>query len=334
MVRVTGLRLFLAAALLSAAAGLTIPAGGQKAAPARVWRHGIIEAKSDAGILFMASRRDFAARLGLKLDFIQLKTDQIALKALLAGELDSYEGGTGGAMVAALRGADVKVVGCNWLVVPHGVYVRRNIASISDLKGHAVAVSTPGSFPDMFAHAAFEKAGIAMGELKLAAMGADTDRYKALVAGVVDGAIVTNEFDPIAGKEGIRNVMPASEAMPNYLRICLHMAGKTLAEHRDDAVKFLAAEIEGLRYAMSHRDETIRVTREITGMKPDDPRPAFVFDEAVRTNAIGTELPLPMDKLDYMQQLLVRTGTLPRPVDLAKLVDKDARERALALPGL
>ena len=67
---------------------------------------------------------------------------------------------------------------------------------------------------------------------------------------------------------------------------------------------------------MSHRDETIRLTREITGIKPDDPRPAFVFDDAVKTNAIGTDLPLPMDKLDYMQQLLLRTGALPSALDL------------------
>src|ERR1700687_3400138 len=35
-----------------------------KAQTLKNWRHGIIEAKSDAGILFAASRRDFAATLG------------------------------------------------------------------------------------------------------------------------------------------------------------------------------------------------------------------------------------------------------------------------------
>src|SRR5215475_7844066 len=99
-------------------------AGGASAQDLKIWRHGIIEAKSDSGILYMASKRDFAGKLGLKLDFVQLKNDVIALKALLAGELDSYEGGAGGAMAAAARGADVKIVGCNWLAAPHGIYVR------------------------------------------------------------------------------------------------------------------------------------------------------------------------------------------------------------------
>src|SRR5215813_8617215 len=108
-------------AMLATLAGLV---GHASAQDLRTWRHGIIEAKSDAGILYMASKRDFAGKLGLKLDFVQLKTDVIALKALLAGELDSYEGGAGGAMAAAARGADVKIVGCNWLAAPHGIYVR------------------------------------------------------------------------------------------------------------------------------------------------------------------------------------------------------------------
>src|SRR5216684_3893467 len=118
-------------AMLAMLAGLAAGAAAQDLKP---WRHGIIEAKSDAGILYMASKRDFAGKLGLKLDFVQLKNDSIALKALLAGELDSYEGGAGGAMAAAARGADVKMGGWDGLAPPPGLYVRPGIASMADLK--------------------------------------------------------------------------------------------------------------------------------------------------------------------------------------------------------
>src|SRR6266850_516755 len=101
---------------------------GSAPAQDKVWKHGIIEPKSDAGIFYAASKRDFAHKLGLKLEFVPLKTDTIGLKAALAGELDSFEGGPGGTIVAAARGADVKVIGCNWIVVPHGVFVRKEIS--------------------------------------------------------------------------------------------------------------------------------------------------------------------------------------------------------------
>jgi NitT/TauT family transport system substrate-binding protein len=321
----------LAVIVVAVGAGSDARAQPLKTPTPKTWRHGIIEAKSDAGILFAASRRDFAATLGLKLDFVQLKNDTIALKALLAGDLDSYEGGTGGAIIAASHGGDVKIVGCNWLVPPHGVYVRGDVASMADLKGKSVAVSAPGSFPEIFARAAFEKAGIPVAAVKFAAMGADSDRYRALMAGVVDAAIITNEFVPLAGKQAIRDIMPAREVVPDFLRVCVQMTGKTLSQRRDDAVRFIAAEIEAMRFAMSHRDATIQLTRDITGMKPDDPRPAYVFDEAVKTKSVATEMPIPMDRLDVMQKQLVGAGSLARPIDLEKTVDKGAREQALAL---
>ena len=315
-----------AALAISASLGGTAPAQDPK-----VWRHGIIEAKSDAGILYMASKRDLASRLGLKLEFVQIKADTIALKALLAGELDSCEGGAGGSIAAASRGADVKIVGCHWLAPPHGVYVRPRIAAMADLKGKSVAVSSPGSFPEIFARAAFEKAGIPVGQVRFAAMGSDTERFKALMAGVVDGAIISNEYVPIAGLDSVRDLMPAAEVMPDFIRVCIEMTGKTIKDRRPAAVRFLAAEIDGLRFAMSHRDETIRAAIEIIGAKPDDPRPGFVFDAAARINAVATDLPLPLEKLEFMQKQLINNGVLTRPTDLEKMIDRSLRDEALAL---
>src|SRR4029077_5272337 len=223
---------------------------------------------------YMASKRDFAQKLGLKLEFVPLKTDTLELKATIAGELDSYEGGPQGAIVAAARGADIKVVGCNWLVVPHGLFVRDAINAVADLKGKSIAVSAPGSFPELVARAVLDKAAVPIGEVKFAAMGSDTDRYKALAAGVVDAAIVSNEYTPIAAKAGVKLLVPGSEAVPNFLRVCLHATGKILKERPDDVAQFPAPKRGGFPSPGSHRDETVKLTHDITGSKPDDPRPA------------------------------------------------------------
>src|SRR5262249_12471300 len=102
-------------AMLAAAAGA---AAGQAPEP---WKHGIIAPKAAAGFLLMAAKRGFAEREGLKLELLEVKDDQIGLKALLAGELDSYEGGAQGAIAVGVRGGDVKIMGCHWVVVPHGI---------------------------------------------------------------------------------------------------------------------------------------------------------------------------------------------------------------------
>ena len=60
---------------------------------------------------------------------------------------------------------------------------------------------------------------------------------------------------------------------------------ETIAARPDDTAKFLAAEILGLRYAMGHKDDVVKVAQEATGFRLDDPRPAFMYDLAVKQSA-------------------------------------------------
>jgi NitT/TauT family transport system substrate-binding protein len=108
---------------------------------------------------------------------------------------------------------------------------------------------------------------------------------------------------------------------------------KKLAERGDDAVKFLAAEMSALRFALSHRDETIALTREITRAKPDDPRPAFVYDDAIEQKAVDPTLPLPTEKIQWIQEQMVKAGRLKAPLDLATVTAPEFRERALKVLG-
>jgi NitT/TauT family transport system substrate-binding protein len=319
--------------LLAAGAVLAAAAGSAAAQTLKPWKHGIIAPKADAGFLLMAARRGFAEREGLKLELLEVKDDQIGLKALLAGELDSYEGGAQGAIAANVRGADVKIVGCHWVVVPHGIMVRAGIDKIEDLKGKAIAVSAPGSFPDMLARVALTKFKLSPSDVRLAAVGGDRDRYTALVGGVVDAAVVSNEYLPLASSKNLKMLLEGKDALPSFLRICMFSSGKALAERREDAIRYLTAQSKALRYALAHRDETIKLTAEATDAKPDDPRPAFVFDDVVKVGAIAPDLPLPMDKLAWMQQEMVELGQIPKVGDLAKMVNGDIRAQALERAG-
>jgi NitT/TauT family transport system substrate-binding protein len=325
--RLKSVRLGIVGLALALAPGL---AAAQTSKP---WRHGIINAKADAGILFMSSRGGFAEKEGLKLDVLQVKDDQIGLKALLAGEIDSYEGGVGGAILAAARGADLKLIGCHWLTLPHGIYVRGAIATIADLRGKTVAVSAPGTMPELLARAALNKYSVPVSEVKFAAVGGDRDRFAALVGGIVDAAVVTNEYEPIAATQGVRLLLAGAEAVPHFLRVCLFSTGSVLARRPEDAVRFLTAQMKALRYALSHRDAAVKLTREVTKAKADDPRPEFVYDDTVKRNAVAPELPIPMERLEWMQRELIAAGKLERPTDLTKMVDATIRARALERLG-
>jgi NitT/TauT family transport system substrate-binding protein len=313
-------------AALAAVCVLSTPSAAQD----KVWKHGLINAKSDAGIFMMVSTRDFAAKQGLKLEISQFKDDQIALKALIAGELDSFEGGPQGVFAADSKGADAKILGCHWVVVPHGIYATDAIKSVADLKGKQIAVSAPNSMPNMLAREALAKFGVSDADVKLAAVGGDRERFQALIGGVVEAAVVSNEYEPVAPKN-IHLLVAGRDAVPNFLRVCIISTAKTLAARGDDAVKFLAAEMSALRYALTHRDETLALTRKISEAKADDPRPGFVFDDAVAHKAVDPDLPLPAEKIQWIQDQMLKAGSLAKPLGVLAVTAPQYREKALKL---
>jgi len=207
---------------------MVIALAGQANAQEKIWRHGLLNAKSDAGIFMMVQTRDFAARQDLKLELSEFKDDQIGLKALIAGELDSFEGGPQGVFSVDAKGGDIKILGCHWIVVPHGIYATKAITKVEDLKGKSIAVSAPNSMPDMLARSALEKYGLSASDVKLAAVGGDRERYQALIGGVVEAAVVSNEYQPIAPKN-IHLLVAGRDAVPNFLRVCIMSGAKTLA---------------------------------------------------------------------------------------------------------
>src|SRR3974390_48480 len=70
-----------------------------RAQTTKPWRQVIIEPKSDAGELLMPFKRGFSDKVGLPVELISVKDDELALKAVLSGAADSYEGGPAAAIL-------------------------------------------------------------------------------------------------------------------------------------------------------------------------------------------------------------------------------------------
>ena len=306
---------------------LAAPVAAQELKP---WKHGVIEPKGDAGFSLMVSRHGFAEKQGLELEIINFKNGATAHKALLAGEIDSIESSPGAAILAGARGADIKILGCDWPGMPHGLLVRSTIGKVEDLKGKVVAVAAPGSLPNLLINALLEKYKIAPADVRFANLGGDLERYKAVVVGIADAGVVAAEFMSIAPKD-IKMLVAGRDILPNYLRVCLTVTGKTLTEKRAEAIGFVAAEMNALHFALIHRDETIALTQEIIQAKPDDPRPAYAYDDTVKYGMIDPAISLPMDRLQWMQNELLKAGNLKETIDLAKITDAAIRAEAAAL---
>src|SRR5262245_35750835 len=305
------------------------------AAQEHTWRHGIIEAKSDAGFQVMAVRAGFAQKVGLDLKHSYFQNDVIMLRAMLAGELDSYEGTPGAALLAGARNAPIKVIGCHWQNVVHSLFARAEFKGPADLKGATVAISALNAAPDMVAKAYIAQHNIPLAEVKFASLGNDPDRYKAVASGVALATAVSIEFSVFGLRDGIKLVARGSEVMPNYQRLCTMTSDKAIATRREDIVRFLTAQMQGYRHALTNRDEELRITREITSIKSEDKRPEFMFDEAANPKTgIDPAMTIYLDKLAWLQERLVEAGNLPQRYDSARVVNTELRAEALKRAGM
>ncbi len=149
----------------------------------------------------------------------------------------------------------------------------------------------------------------------------------------VDAAAASTEFFPFAAQSNVKLLVHAHDAVPNYVRFCIYSTGKTIAQRGNELARFLAAQMNGLRYALDNRDKMVALSQEVTSAKPDDPRAPYVYDEVKRLSSIDPAMPIPMDKLAWMKELLTKTGNLTKPLDLAKMVDDAPRTKALELAG-
>ena len=80
-------------------------------------------------------------------------------------------------------------------------------------------------------------------------------------------------------------------------------------------------------------DETVKIAHEMTNAKPDDTRAQFIYDQAIREKQIDPSLAIPIDRIDWMQELFVKAGVVPKTVPTTSLIDTSVRDDADGLAG-
>jgi NitT/TauT family transport system substrate-binding protein len=314
------------------ASALLMLAAVSTEAQEKVWKHGILEAKADSGFIGMVATGDFAKKYGLKVEITQIKAGATLMKALIAGEIDSVDMGAAEEIVAGARGAGVKIVGCTWPGMPQVVLAKDTIKTPQDLKGRTVAISSPGSLPDLVFKGMLREKKIPVADVQMAVQGADLDRYKSLISGITDAAVVSNEFVPVMPKD-VHVLMKAGDVVTKFLRLCLATNASVLKSKRDDLAKFVAAEMAAYKYAETHPDAAIKLAHEMTHTGADDKRAAFIVDQAIKEKQTDAALNIPADRIQWMEELFKTAGVIVNVVPLVDLVDESVRADAAKLAG-
>ena len=296
-----------------------------------VWRNGTVVPSGDGGFLYMAAKGGFGRAFGLDLQMVPLNADPLLLKALIAGQLDSYVAGPGSPLIAASRGADVRIVGCNWVKQSYTLFGAVGIEGLAGLQGKTVGISSPGSAPDIFIHAALAGAGIPLSSVRFAVVGTAPELLNAMAAGVIVGGAIPDEYLTRATKMGFHVITTSDAATPLSMQRCFYVTAATLKEHPDRVARFLAAEMAAYGYSLGHREETIALTRAVTHAPPDSPEAIGGYDDSVARHVIDPTFQPPMEKLRWLRDILTQFGQMKPGYDPAGTIDLGPLEEARKL---
>lgn len=292
------------------------------------WRHGTLTPRGDAGFIYMAAEGGFAKAEGLDLRMQAYPNDTAMMKALIAGELDSYEGTPVSAFIAGSTGADVKILGCPWPKLTFSLFAHDDVGTIADLRGKKLGISAPGSLTDLVARTLLKQAGIAPSEASFVASGSDTERLRAVTARTIDAAVATGDF-ATRPEFRVKTLAVASAALPQFLRQCIITRGDLIRTRRPLVVAFVVAEMNAYAFALTHRDKEVALTRRIAGLPPGDPVAEAGYREAVEQRAVSPALEIDLEKLRWLRDLLAEDGRMAAKFDPAAVTDPSVREAAL-----
>jgi len=194
-------------------------------------------------VLEMGRRSGIFRKNGLDLEVVYINSGSLLNQALIAGTFDvSFSQGSE-AMLAKLRGADMRITAVIANHFNHVYLTAPAITSIKQLKGKKVAVSRFGSGSHFQSNLALKEGGLDPDkDVTVLQIGNSAARMAAILTGTVDGTIMAADFVPRAKKEGFNVVADLAATNIDYPFLSLHMMGNYIERNQ----KMVKALIKGM----------------------------------------------------------------------------------------
>jgi NitT/TauT family transport system substrate-binding protein len=196
---------------------------------------------------------------GLDVEIVFFRGGQTATQALVAGEPPIVNIGL--VVQAGLQGHDAVLIASTENAYNYSVVSRPGIATVEQLKGRRLGVSSFGSASHNAAMILLKKFNLEPNkDVALLAVGPTMERLAAIEAGKIDATILTPSEMPRARKQGMIEVF-------DMLDLGVEIQGNGFAttrtfirNQRATVLSALRAYVESIYYISKNKDETKRIT--------------------------------------------------------------------------
>ena len=285
----------------------------------------------------LIERMGYFKDFGLDPTVINVSDGTKIVAALISGQADVCPTSGFTQVLAAIeKGAPLKIVAGGAIKNFSALFsANPQIKTLKDPEGRTVGIGALGAQLHQSMIALFRKYGVDSNKIRFVNVGASTDVFKAVSARVIDAG-ASEVWLQSKGPPGLHIVEHGKlfESIPEFVNQAAFVSQRGIAQKRDLIVRTLAAYAKAYRFIMSGDSEADFVAAGVSVLgqnAADEVRTQWRFWREIQPFA--ADLLLAENRIRYMQELNLTTGSQKALIPYARLADMSLARDALRLVG-
>lgn len=243
---------------------------------------------------WVAEKKGFFKEEGLELSTVSFDGGPPTVQAMIAGEIPVAISSALEAMACVLEGCDVKVVSTFVPYSPYQLLAKPTIKTAADMKGKKIAVSKLGAESHNAAMRLVELLKMdANKDAAYVAIGSQTNRLQALIAGSVDAAVISPPGSYQLKKDGYVLLADLIEGKLATAHENVLSTDKFMKENPEAMRRFMKGFARGIHFFVTQPAETQKLIAEYLKMDPVKDKEVLetTWKEYAEKNTARTPLP-------------------------------------------
>ena len=275
--------------------------------------------------LYTALDNGLFDKYGLKVDNKFISGSAMNLAALSADEVQFLYCAADGTIPGLASGVDGKLVASPLVGLPYVLLAHKDIKRLEHLKGRSIGVSKAGDLDDRLMKTLLKKYNLSAAEVTIRPIGgSQSERYNAMMGGIIEAAPVTPPLDARGKKDGLNNIYNLKDLELPFIYSSVHTNSKTLKERPQLVQRFVAAMAESVYFVEKNPDKAKASLSKVLKISESDILQSAY--DAYAVSLINRSMIVPADALAQAVEVARDTGTNVRKKP-AELFDNSFAEQ-------
>jgi ABC-type nitrate/sulfonate/bicarbonate transport system substrate-binding protein len=270
--------------------------------------------------LYVADKKGFLAREGIRLEFIPIEggTDKM-VTALDQAKVDVAHTATPYLIQAELAGSDTVAIAGEVANPVYSLIVRPEIAGYADLKGKQIGLSLPVDTISISMRRLLAQKGLGAADYTVKELVGTPVRFACLKSGECAGVPMGQPNDLEAIAQGYRRLGDSAEAVSAFQFQVIAVRRAWAAANRNTVVHFVRALADAFRFIRdpANRDEVVAIVAERTGSSAQIARDTMALYFEPEKGVLPRQAEIDLKGLDQVIAFMGEAGALKGPLPAA-----------------